>query len=215
MTDQVAADFLPDSLPENPMDVVARWMDEAKQAANQPNPNAMTIATQDADGTLTARIVLCKGFDSVAGTLDFYTNYTSRKGRALSENPNVAVVFHWDHQGRQVRIEGRAEPLDDASNDRYFATRPRLSQMGAWASDQSQAIASRDALLSQFEARNATHEQQDTIPRPPHWGGYRIVASSCELWVEGSGRVHDRARYTRTTQGTGAPGAWTGERLQP
>ncbi|MEO1420428.1 MAG: pyridoxamine 5'-phosphate oxidase [Pseudomonadota bacterium] len=215
MTDQVAADFLPDSLPENPMDVVARWMDEAKQAANQPNPNAMTIATQDADGTLTARIVLCKGFDSVAGTLDFYTNYTSRKGRALSENPNVAVVFHWDHQGRQVRIEGRAEPLDDASNDRYFATRPRLSQMGAWASDQSQAIASRDALLSQFEARNTTHEQQDTIPRPPHWGGYRIVASSCELWVEGSGRVHDRARYTRTTQGTGAPGAWTGERLQP
>ncbi|MEL7312207.1 MAG: pyridoxamine 5'-phosphate oxidase [Pseudomonadota bacterium] len=213
MTDQVAADFLPDVLPENPMRIVGQWLEEARQLRNQPNPNAMTLATTDADGTLSARIVLCKRFDADAGTIDFFTNYRSRKAQALTAHSQVALVFHWDHQGRQVRLQGRAELLDATDNDTYFATRPRLSQMGAWASDQSEPIGSRAVLLEQFEARNAAHGDGE-IPRPDHWGGYRIVADYCELWVEGSGRVHDRARFQRAIE-SGASGVWTGERLQP
>ncbi|MEM9172151.1 MAG: pyridoxamine 5'-phosphate oxidase [Pseudomonadota bacterium] len=216
MTNQIVSDFLPDRLPDNPMPLVAEWLAEARAAANQPNPNAMTLASCDANGNLSARIVLCKGLDTEHGSIDFYTNYRSTKARAIDSRNQVAVVFHWDHAARQVRIEGTASRVDSATSDRYFASRPRLSQMGAWASDQSAAIESRDALLQQFDARNAQHGEH--IPRPPHWGGYRIVAQACELWVEGAGRVHDRARFVRDVESSnGAPviGAWQGQRLQP
>ena len=211
MTERIAADFLPDTLPANPMALVAVWLAEARAAASVPNPNAMTLACCSADGLPQARIVLCKHLDTDAGTVDFYTNYQSRKAATIDANPSVAVVFHWDHHSRQVRIEGEAARLDDATNDAYFATRPRLSQLGAWASDQSQPIASRHALLAQFEARNAEFGEDADVPRPPHWGGYRITALACELWVEGAGRVHDRARFCRAAAGQD----WQGERLQP
>lgn len=219
MTDNVAADFLPDSLPDNPMGIVADWLAEARAAAHQPNPNAMTLATCDDRGNISARIVLCKGLDAETGNIDFYTNYTSRKAQAIDSCDRVALVFHWDHMGRQIRIEGRANALDDATNDAYFATRPRLSQMGAWSSDQSAPVESRDALMSQFNERNAQFADiAQPIPRPPHWGGYRVAATACELWVEGAGRVHDRARYERTLKkvaGKFVQESWFGERLQP
>lgn len=218
MPTNIAEEFLPDNLPENPMTIVAEWLAAARAAANQPNSNAMTLATADATGRPSARIVLCKKFDADAGTIDFYTNYQSRKGGEIEDNAAVAVVFHWDHQGRQVRIEGRVEQVSAENSEAYFASRPRDSQVGAWASDQSQPIASRDALIEKF-----AKEQQrfDTatgdIPRPPHWGGYRIHAAACELWVEGSGRVHDRARFQRTLAAAddAQHGTWTGQRLQP
>lgn len=214
MTEKIAEDFLPEQLPTNPMQIVASWLNAARSAANQPNPNAMTLATQDPDGTLAARIVLCKRMDSDHGTLDFFTNYRSRKAQGLAENPRIALVFHWDHQGRQVRLQGHATQLPDDDNDAYFETRPRLSQMGAWASDQSEPIASRAALIEQFEQRNAAHEDSVAVPRPPHWGGYRVQLDYCELWVEGGGRVHDRAAFRRSIESE-QPGPWTGTRLQP
>ena len=213
MTDQVAADFLPDELPANPMEIVGQWLDAARNARNQPNPNAMPLATQDTDGTLSARIVLCKRFDAEAGTIDFFTNYRSRKSRALTAHNQVALVFHWDHQGRQVRIQGKAAALDATSNDTYFATRPRLSQMGAWASDQSEPIEGRAAHRKQCANRHAAHGERE-IPRPEHGGGNRITAEYCELWVEGSGRVHDRARFLRSIDSEPVT-PWRGQRLQP
>ncbi|MEO0575162.1 MAG: pyridoxamine 5'-phosphate oxidase [Pseudomonadota bacterium] len=219
MTDSIAADFLPDTLPDNPMVIVAEWLAEARAAAQQPNSNAMTLATCDTHGTISARIVLCKALDTTAGSIDFYTNYTSRKARAIDSRDRVALVFHWDHLGRQVRIEGRATALSDAQNDAYFASRPRLSQMGAWSSDQSAPVDSRAALLQQFDERNARFaDPSEAIPRPPHWGGYRVTATACELWVEGAGRVHDRARFERTLTKVAdkfVQETWAGERLQP
>ncbi|MEM8547865.1 MAG: pyridoxamine 5'-phosphate oxidase [Pseudomonadota bacterium] len=214
MTHQIVSDFLPDTLPANPFALVADWLAAARDGAHQPNPTAMTLASVAADGRPTARIVLCKGLHVEAGAIDFYTNYRSRKAATIAAHADVAVVFHWDHYARQVRIEGRASPLGDDDNDAYFATRPRLSQMGAWASDQSEPIASRDALLQQFETRNAAFDEEAPVPRPPHWGGYRIHARACELWVEGAGRVHDRARFERSLDGTDTD-AWSGQRLQP
>ncbi|MEL6870489.1 MAG: pyridoxamine 5'-phosphate oxidase [Pseudomonadota bacterium] len=219
MTEHVAATFLPDTLPENPMTILAAWLDEARAAKLQPNSNAMTLATCDEHGRLSARIVLCKGLDVSAGSIDFYTNYGSRKARDIASRDRVALVFHWDHMGRQVRIEGRAVKLPDDQNDAYFATRPRLSQMGAWSSDQSQSIADREALLKQFDDRNARFADPDVaIPRPPNWGGFRVTANAVELWVEGAGRVHDRARFERAltkTAGKFINETWFGERLQP
>ncbi|MEO0616223.1 MAG: pyridoxamine 5'-phosphate oxidase [Pseudomonadota bacterium] len=216
MPERIAADFLPDTLPDNPMYLVDAWLRDARGADFVPNPNAMTLATSE-DGRPTARIVLCKGFDAEAGIVDFYTNYESAKSRVIDAQPEVALVFHWDHQSRQVRIEGLALRAPAEQSDAYFASRPRKSQLGAWASAQSQPIASRDAMLQRFEAATAEHAE-DTVARPPHWGGYRVWARACELWVEGAGRVHDRARFERELTLAGdsvTPGAWRGSRLQP
>lgn len=228
MPQQVAADFLPDTLPDNPLAVAADWLDEATSADIQPNPNAMTIATTDRDGLPSARVVLCKTLRPDPGYLDFYTNYGSRKAQQIDETGHVAVVFHWDAMSRQVRLEGRAVRVPQEESDRYFASRPRKSQLGAWASDQSQPIDSRAALLSQAKARAAELGIDDieaatpvnvAIPRPPHWGGFRIWPHACELWVEGAGRVHDRARWERRLKRDGerrfTASPWTGTRLQP
>lgn len=215
MPERIAADFLPDTLPDNPMRLVAEWLEAAREAAFVPNSNAMTLATSE-DGRPAARVVLCKGFDAEAGVVDFYTNYDSRKGEVIDANPEVALVFHWDHQSRQVRIEGVAVRATDAQSDAYFASRPRKSQLGAWASAQSQPIGSRDDMLRQFEA--AEDAYSGDVPRPPHWGGYRVWARACELWVEGAGRVHDRARFERelnVADTTVDAGPWRGSRLQP
>ena len=150
MPEQIAADFLPDVLPDSPMPLVAAWLDDAKAAALVPNPNAMTLATAE-DGVPTARVVLCKGLDVERGVIDFYTNFESRKGAALEANPRAALVFHWDHHSRQVRIEGPVVRASAARSDAYFASRPRKSQLGAWASRQSEPVESRAAMVRRFD----------------------------------------------------------------
>lgn len=216
MPERISADFLPDVLPDNPMRMLDDWLREATEAALVPNPNAMTLATSR-DGRPSARVVLCKGLDAEAGVVDFYTNYQSRKGGEIEANAEVALVFHWDHHSRQVRIEGIAQRAPAEQSDAYFATRPRQSQLGAWASAQSQPLASREEMVRRFEAVAAEHDEE-AVPRPPHWGGYRVWARACELWVEAAGRVHDRARFERTVSLRGdevVTGRWQGSRLQP
>jgi pyridoxamine 5'-phosphate oxidase len=213
---------LPDPLPDDPLRIAAEWLAEARADADQPNPNSMVLATVDARGRPSARVVLCKEISAPGGSLTFYTNYDSRKGRELAANPHAAVVFHWDHRHRQVRAEGSTLALSDAENDAYFRSRPWQSRLGAWASRQSEPIESRGALLAQVAAaaRRFGPERADVdVPRPPHWGGYRLVVDAVELWVEGDFRVHDRARWTRVPHGRGSSGAghaaWSATRLQP
>ncbi len=218
-------ELLPDPLPANPFAVLDAWLERAVDDAVRPNPNAMVLATVDAQGQPSARVVLCKGIDAAAGAVFFYTNYDSRKGRELAANPRVAAVFHWDYLHRQVRIEGRVERLSDAENDVYFRTRPWQSRLGAWASRQSQPLESRERLGQEVAAAArrfgipyagpGAPEPEDVeadVPRPPHWGGFRLHADAIELWVEGEFRVHDRARFSRPSL-AGAP--WPAVRLQP
>ena len=220
---------LPDPLPANPLVVVAQWLAQARQDAAQPNPNAMVLATVDAHGYPSARVVLCKDIDTQRGGIVFYTNYRSRKGREIESNHRAAVVFHWDHRHRQVRVEGLVEPLSDTESDAYFRTRAWQSRVSAWASEQSQPVESRAALGRNVTAAAhrfgipyegpGTPEPEDVavdVPRPPHWGGYRLRAEAVELWVEGEFRIHDRARWTRSLadgRDSGAP--WSVTRLQP
>ena len=218
-----AMETLPDPLPGNPLAVVADWLRDAERDAAVPNPNAMVLATADAEGRPSARVVLCKDIDPGAGTLSFYTNYRSRKGRELDANPYAAIVFHWDHRHRQVRAEGRVERLPAADNDRYFRSRPWQSRLGAWASRQSEPVASRAALIAEvastarrfgipYAGPGAPEPESITadVPRPEHWGGYRLRIEAVELWVEGDFRIHDRARWTRS-----AACDWRATRLQP
>jgi pyridoxamine 5'-phosphate oxidase len=216
---------LADTLPPEPLQFANEWLAEAWQRREQPNPNAMVLATSTPDGRPSARVVLCKEVVVRPGYIVFYTNYLSRKGRDLAENPRAAVVLHWDHLHRQVRIEGLVERAPAADSDAYFASRPWQSRVGAWASAQSEPIASRADLLSAVEAAtekyagNAAAETDVVVPRPPHWGGYQLWAEAVELWVEGQARIHDRARWTRQltrrSDGLLEPGPWTVQRLQP
>ena len=224
-------ELLPEPLPPEPLVVLNRWMAESWEQRLQPNPNAMVLATSDPDGHLSARVVLCKEIVEQPGYLVFFTNYLSRKGRQLKENPRAAAVIHWDALHRQVRIEGPVVQAPPADSDAYFASRPWQSRVGAWASEQSAPVGSREALqkaVASTAARfgvpdpgEAVSEAHDefVIPRPPHWGGYRLWADSVELWVEGEGRIHDRARWTRelTPQADGffGVGRWSATRLQP
>ncbi len=232
VTDVHLADRLPDDLPNNPMHWAHDWMNEAADLSGMRNPNSMTLTTVGTGARPSARIVLCKSIVADPGYLVFFTNYASRKGEELKTNSAVAAVFHWDTIGRQIRIEGTAVKSPAADSDAYFATRPWGSQLGAWGSDQSREISSRDALVAQVRERARAlgiqlgHDTQtlenDTPPvieRPPHWGGYRIWATAIELWVEGADRIHDRARWTRQLSPLDAhnyeAGPWHGTRLQP
>lgn len=219
---------LPDPLPANPVELAARWLEDARTDAKQPNPNAMVLATVGADGQPSARVVLCKEIDAASASVVFHTNYDSRKGRELAANPRAALVFHWDHRHRQVRIEGQVTRLPDADNDAYFRTRAWQSRLGAWASAQSQPIESRGALKRAIAAaalkfRIGWHGPGSDepaglsieIPRPPHWGGFRLAIGAIELWCEGDHRIHDRARWTRQPAAADAPATWTATRLQP
>lgn len=209
--------LLPDILPTDPMTWAAAWLASATERAVQRNPNAITLSTID-DGRPSSRIVLCKGFVADPGFLVFYTNYESRKGAEIAACSSVSVLFHWDALGRQVRLDGHAVTSPPAESDAYFAGRPRGSQLGAWGSDQSQPIAARANLKRQLDERAARFEGAD-VPRPPHWGGYRVWPHTAELWIEGADRIHDRARWTRELTPVDAHsfscGAWTGTRLQP
>lgn len=223
-------ELLPDPLPSEPLQIAHDWLAEAWQACPQGNANAMTLATSTLDGVPSARIVLCKEIVPRPGYVVFYTNYSSRKGRELATNPRAAAVMHWDSLRRQVRIEGLVGSAPAADSDAYFATRALESRIGAWASAQSEPIASRSLLLEAVEAAErrllapqggaARRGAPDTfVPRPPYWGGYRVWAQVVELWVEGAARIHDRARWSRelTRHGDGriVSGPWSATRLQP
>jgi len=224
-------ELLPDPLPPEPLVVLNQWMAESWQQRLQPNPNAMVLATSDPDGHPTARVVLCKEIVPQPGYLVFFTNYLSRKGRQLASNPRAAAVIHWDPLHRQVRVEGPVVQAPAAASDAYFASRPWQSRIGAWASEQSAAVGSREALqkavastAQRFGVPDPVHAAADgpadyQIPRPPHWGGYHLWADSVELWVEGEARIHDRARWTRelTPRANGffSTGPWSATRLQP
>lgn len=194
-----------DEVDPDPLRQFQLWFEQAV-AAGLPEPNAMTLATADAAGRPSARVVLLKGFDRRGFV--FFTNYQSRKGRELAANPFVALVFFWPELERQVRIEGQAAPITAAESDAYFASRPRGSQLGAWASAQSSVIADRAALEREVE-RLAQQFGAGPIPRPPHWGGYRVAPELIEFWQGRPNRLHDRLRYRRGGD------AWLLERLAP
>jgi len=222
---------LAEPLPADPLAVVREWLAQAQAAHTQPNPNSMVLATSSRDGRPSARVVLCKDVVPQPGYIVFYTNYLSAKGRQLKDNPRAAAVMHWDALHRQVRIEGRVVLAPGEDSDTYFATRAWQSRIGAWASQQSEPIASRNQLLEavtetarRFGAPTPGSPGADdslkvTIPRPPHWGGYRLWADTVELWVEGAARIHDRARWQRTLRFTSGSSfkadAWVATRLQP
>ncbi len=188
----------------DPLQQFTRWLDEAL-AAQVPEPNAMTLATVGDDGRPSTRIVLIKGIDPRG--LAWFTNYDSRKGHELAAHPFAALQFHWVELERVVRIEGRVERVSAEESDAYFASRPLDSRIGAWASPQSQVIASRAVLV----ANAARYGLQYALnpPRPPHWGGYRLVPDRWEFWQGRPSRLHDRLRYRLDS------GAWVRERLAP
>jgi pyridoxamine 5'-phosphate oxidase len=188
----------------DPVQQFSLWLDQAV-AAQIPEPNAMTLATVGADGRPSTRIVLIKGFD--ARGFVWYTNYQSRKGRELQAHPLAALQFHWVELERVVRIEGRVEKTNDDESDRYFASRPLDSRLGAWASPQSEVIASRAVLVANAAKIGARYLLNP--PRPPHWGGFRLSPDTFEFWQGRQSRLHDRLRYRLDGS------AWRLERLAP
>ncbi|MEY8875791.1 MAG: pyridoxamine 5'-phosphate oxidase [Leptothrix sp. (in: b-proteobacteria)] len=181
------------------------WFEQALKAG-VPEPNAMTVATVGADGRPSTRVVLIKEFD--ARGIVWYTNYDSRKGRELAGNPFAALQFHWVELERVVRIEGRVEQVSAAESDAYYASRPLDSRLGAWASPQSQPISSRAVLVANAAKAAAQHGLHP--PRPPHWGGYRLVPDRWEFWQGRKSRLHDRLVYQLQDDGR-----WQRERLAP
>lgn len=192
-------------LDADPLRQAAAWL-RAAVAAGEPEPNAMVLATVDADGTPAVRTVLCKGVDARGVT--FFSNYTSRKASHLAGNPSTAVVFTWLRLHRQLALQGAVERLDAAESDTYFASRPRGSQLGAWASQQSATIGSREALEAQLAEVAARFDGRE-VPRPDFWGGYLLRPVEVECWQGRSNRLHDRLVYVRDGD------AWHMERRQP
>lgn len=195
-----------DHPPREPLELAKAWLEHATKSTGLPNPNAMTLATVDADGGPSARIVLLRGLDE-NGAL-FFTNYRSRKGHALEAHPRAALVFHWDVLERQLRIEGTVSRATSEESDGYWASRPRESQIGAWASQQSEPLESRDELI-QANADFAARFEGQAVPRPEHWGGFRVGLENVEFWEGKPARVHDRIVYTADG------GGWKIRRLSP
>lgn len=191
----------------DPLRQFSRWLDDAVRAG-PADANAMTLATADADGRPAARVMLLKGVDGRG--LVFYSNERSRKGRELAANPFASLCFWWAGLERQVRVEGRVERVAPEEADEYFASRPRESQIGAHASDQSEVIPGREPLERRFEEL-ARRFAGAPVPRPPHWGGYRLIPTAFEFWQGRPSRLHDRLRYRRASPDQ----AWVLERLAP
>lgn len=192
---------------QNPFELFGRWYADAEQS--EPNdPNAMTVATADADGRPAARILLLKGFDRHGFV--FFTNFESDKGRDIAVNPFVALCFHWKTLGRQVRIEGPVSRVSDAEADEYYNSRPRGSRIGAWASQQSRPLADRETLLAAVARFEKEYPGED-VPRPPYWSGLRLTPLAIEFWQAGDFRLHDRFRFTRAAEGED----WQVSRLYP
>lgn len=191
---------------EDPIELFKSWLADAEQSEPE-YPNAMTLATADANGRPSARMVLLKDVD--AEGFVFYTNLTSHKGRELQANPQAALVFYWKSLTRQVRVEGAIERVPDAEADAYFASRPRLSQLGAWASKQSQPLEGRFQLEKRV-AKYTAKFNVGSVPRPEFWSGFRLVPDRIEFWKEEAFRLHDRTLYARAEGGP-----WTTEKLFP
>ena len=222
------AEHLPEPLPDDPFPLLLAWYNHAQVAGTQPNPNAMALATVDAQGRPSARMVLCKGIEPTTGAFEFFTNYNSRKARDLEATRRAALVLHWDHLDRQVRVEGPVVRSAPNRSDEYFASRPWESRIGAWASEQGRPVASREAMLERIMSTMSRFGLDPfnppaagatvNIPRPPHWGGYWLHSERIEMWVSGPGRLHDRAEWVRelTPSSPGfAAGRWRSTRLQP
>jgi pyridoxamine 5'-phosphate oxidase len=194
-----------EALSQNPLELFEHWFAEAKRAGVEV-PEAMTLATATGGGVPSARMVLLKGADEDGFV--FYTGYGSRKSEELEQNPRAALVFYWRPLGRQVRVEGSVERVSELESAAYFATRPRASQLAAWASLQSRPLGGREELDRRYAGLEREYEGRD-VPLPPHWGGYRLHPEAIEFWEHRENRLHDRLRYTRAREG------WKVERLSP
>lgn len=188
-----------------PLDRFLAWFDEAV-AANVKEPEAMALATASPDGVPSVRIVLYRGTSE--GGIRFFTNYESRKGGDLARNPRAAAVFYWEPLGRQVRFEGRVETLTAAESDAYFASRPRSHRLGAWASEQSRPMPHAE-VEARFAALEARYEGKE-VPRPPHWGGFRLIPSRVEFWTRRDDRLHERVVWE-----CDAAGVWSSTEVGP
>ncbi|MBD2203345.1 pyridoxamine 5'-phosphate oxidase [Calothrix sp. FACHB-1219] len=204
--DYTLEDLTETEVDPNPFIQFKQWFEQAL-SAQLPEPNAMTIATATPDGKPSARMVLLKDFDERGFV--FFTNYNSRKGQELAENPQAALVFWWAELERQVRIIGHVEQVSEAESDKYFYSRPENSRLGAWASRQSEAITSREVLEQNLQQLQHQYENQE-IPRPSHWGGLRVIPTEIEFWQGRPSRLHDRLLYTRLDTQT-----WKIQRLSP
>lgn len=200
---------LPQMLPDQPMHLLRAWFEDARQSGRYRDHNAMTLATATADGIPAARIVLCTSIETQDASLVFFCEYTSRKGREIESNPHAACVFHWPHEHRQVRIEGRVERTSDEENDAYFSTRPLLARVGAKVHAQLHADSTPEETVTRGLREGARSMLGTTHKRPPNWGGYRIFARRVELWSGGNGRLHDRAVW----EVDHATGRWAARRL--
>ncbi len=206
LTDRLFDDA--DTAPIDPFSLFEEWFAEAQE--KEPNdPHAMALASVDADGMPDVRMVLLNARDHRG--FCFFTNFESDKGRQLLTHPKAAFVFHWKSLRRQIRVRGPVEVVDDGEADAYFATRARVSQLGAHASKQSRPLANRYALLERVETLKRSFGERESVSRPPYWSGFRVIPATMEFWKDGPNRLHDRIRFTRTPP----DGTWSRQRLYP